>query len=379
MRTRFIFNPCSGKNRRRPWLMPVIREFIATHRLEAEVIPTERPGHATELAREALAAGCERVVAVGGDGTMNEVAQALIGARAALGLVPCGSGNGLALHLGIPTNPRAALRLLADPRAQVVAIDTGTANGHPFCNAMGVGFDAEISRRFNRLARRGFLAYARTGLAAYVRFLPQTVTLSHGFGSAKRLDVFIVAVANSDQYGNYARIAPRARVDDGALDLIAIRPLNLLSTVTLVARLFLGSVDRSTCVHRMRGRRFIIERPIPGLLHTDGETHWTAARVEVLVRPHSLRIVVPAHSTVARRGPAREKAEVQTAPGNPNLEIRNPKQLCKPETSETTPLYCRDFSAISAFGFSPCFELRASDFEFDPPPPWKRNACTCAL
>jgi YegS/Rv2252/BmrU family lipid kinase len=362
MKIRFIFNPCSGKNRRRPWLVPVIREFIATHRLDAGVVPTERPGHATQLAREALAVGCERVVAVGGDGTMNEVAQALIGAPAALGLVPCGSGNGLALHLGIPTNPRAALRLLADPRAQVVAIDTGTANGHPFCNAMGVGFDAEISRRFNRLARRGFLAYARTGLAAWFRFLPQTVTISNGYGSAERLETLIVTVANSDQYGNYARIAPRARVDDGALDLIAIRPLDLLGTVTLVARLFTGSVDRSSRVHRMRGRRFVIERPIPGLLHTDGETHDAGARVEVVVRPHSLRIVVPAHSTVARTGAAGVNPKPENAPGNSNLETPNPKQFRKIETPETVPPHRRDVSVISAFGFSPLF--RISSFEF---------------
>jgi YegS/Rv2252/BmrU family lipid kinase len=341
MKIRFIFNPCSGKNRRRPWLVPVIREFIATHRLDAGVVPTERPGHATHRAREALAAGCDWVVAVGGDGTMNEVAQALIGAPAALGLVPCGSGNGLALHLGIPTNPRAALRLLADPQAQVVAIDTGTANGHPFCNAMGVGFDAEISRRFNRLARRGFLAYARTGLAAWFRFLPQTVTISNGYGSAERLETLIVTVANSDQYGNYARIAPRARVDDGALDLIAIRPLDLLGTVTLVARLFAGSVDRSS---------------------RDGETHDAGARVEVVVRPHSLRIVVPAHSTVAPTGAAGVNPKPENAPGNSNLETPNPKQFRKIETPETVPPHRRDVSVISAFGFSPLF--RISSFEF---------------
>ncbi|HTZ21133.1 MAG TPA: diacylglycerol kinase family protein [Opitutaceae bacterium] len=364
MKTCFIFNPCSGKNRRRPWLVPIIREFIATHRLAAEVIPTVRPGHATELAREALAAGCERVVAVGGDGTMNEVAQALIGAPAALGLVPCGSGNGLALHLGIPTNPRAALGLLADPRARVVAIDTGTANGHPFCNAMGIGFDAEISRRFNRLARRGFLAYARTGLAAYVRFLPQAVTISHGFGSAKRLDVFIVTIANSDQYGNYARIAPQARVDDGVLDLIAIRPLNPLSTATLVARLFTGSVDRSSRVHRMRGRRFVIERSIPGLLHTDGETHDAEARVEVIVRPRSLRIVVPAHSTVARPSPAREKAESQTAREirSSKLEIRNNAGKWK-RLKQDFP-HAGMLRPFPRLNFPLCFGFRASDFEF---------------
>jgi YegS/Rv2252/BmrU family lipid kinase len=380
MKIRFIFNPCSGKNRRHPWLVPAIREFIATHRLDASVIPTERPGHATELAREALAAGCEWVVAVGGDGTMNEVAQALIGTSAALGLVPCGSGNGLALHLGIPTNPRAALHLLAEPRAQVVAIDTGTANGHPFCNAMGVGFDAEISRRFNRLRRRGFLAYARTGLAAWFRFLPQTVTISNGSGSVERLEALIVAVANSDQYGNYARIAPRARVDDGALDLIAVRPLNLLSTATLIVRLFAGSVDRSTRVRRLCGGRFVIERPTPGLLHTDGETHDAEARVEVVVRPRSLHIIVPAHSTVARPG-APPPARIQNPAPRGKSEARNPKSETMPENRKAKTEFPphRGFSAISAFGLPPCFELRASDFEFHPPPPWKRNACICAL
>jgi hypothetical protein len=130
-------------------------------------------------------------------------------------------------------------------------------------------------------------------------------------------------------------------------------------------------------VRRLSGRRFVIERPTPGLLHTDGETHETAARVEVMVRPRSLHIIVPAHSTVARHGASRANPETRTAPGNPNLEIRNPKQCRKTDRLETGLPPCRDFSAISVFGFSPCFEFRASDFEFHPSPPWKRNVCTC--
>jgi diacylglycerol kinase (ATP) len=143
------------------------------------------------------------------------------------------------------------------------------------------------------------VAYARTGLAAFVRFQPQTVTISNGYGTRERLDTFIVAVANSDQYGNNARIAPRARVDDGHLDLVAVRPVGPICATALAARMFTGSFDRSGCVRRLRGRRFVIERSTPGLLHTDGETHETAARVEIVVRPRSLRIIVPAHSSVA--------------------------------------------------------------------------------
>lgn len=299
MKTRFIFNPCSGKNRRNPWLVPAIQVFIARHRLDGSLVFTARPGHATELARQALAEGCERVVAVGGDGTINEVAQALVGESAALAIVPCGSGNGLALHLGLPIRARRALALLADASARIAAIDTGTVNGHPFFNAMGLGFDAEISRRFNRLTRRGLPAYAHTGLTTFFRHNHERVTVSVGQGKPRTLDVFIVAVANSDQYGNNARIAPGARVDDGQLDLVAIWPPSLLGALPLAVRLFLGTLDRSPLVWRLRGTRFLIERAVPGLIHTDGETHETGATVEVAVLPRSLRIVVPAKSRVA--------------------------------------------------------------------------------
>jgi YegS/Rv2252/BmrU family lipid kinase len=312
MKTRFIFNPHSGRNRRNPWLVPAIRTFIAEHRLDAELVSTEAPGHATQLAREAVTAGCTRVVAVGGDGTMNEVAQTLIGTTAALALVPCGSGNGLALHLGIPTSPRLALALLADPAARVAAIDTGVANGHPFCNAMGLGFDAEISRRFNRLTRRGLPAYAVTGYAAFRGHEPERCLIL-GEGRREEMDIFVVAVANSDQYGNHALIAPGAQIDDGQLDLVAVRPVNFFTALPLVARLFLGSIDRSSATLRLRDRLFIVERSAPGFIHTDGETHAVDARVEIAVRPRSLRIVVPAASR-ARIAPAAPVTGVHPRP-----------------------------------------------------------------
>jgi YegS/Rv2252/BmrU family lipid kinase len=299
MKTLFIFNPCSGRNRRSPRLAAELQAFSKAHRMDAAIVFTECPGHATELAREALDAGVERIVAVGGDGTMNEVAQALVGSPAALALVPCGSGNGLALHLGLPTQARRALALLADDTARTVAIDTGTANGHPFFNVMGLGFDAEISLRFNRLSRRGLPAYARTGLAAFLRHRPEQVTISDSHGARMTLDAFIVAVANSDQYGNNARVAPGAWVDDGLLDLVAVRPPGLLGAVALVARLFLGTIGGSPHVWRLRAPHFIIERSAPGLIHTDGEVHSAAATVNVEIRPRSLRLLVPGNCRIA--------------------------------------------------------------------------------
>lgn len=327
MKTRFIFNPHSGRNRRNPWLVPAIKSFIAEHRLDADLVSTESPGHATQLARDAVKAGCTRVVAVGGDGTMNEVAQTLIGTTAALALVPCGSGNGLALHLGIPTSPRLALALLADPTARVAAIDTGVANGHPFCNAMGLGFDAEISRRFNRLTRRGLPAYAVTGYAAFRGHEPETCVIL-GEGRREQLDIFVVAVANSDQYGNHALIAPGAQIDDGQLDLVAVRPVNFFTALPLVARLFLGSIDRSAATLRLRDRLFIVERSAPGFIHTDGETHAVEARVEIAVRPRSLRIVVPATSR-ARLAPVTTGTTTSTI--QPELASTTVERFSDPE------------------------------------------------
>ena len=295
MKIRFILNPRSGRNRRRLWLASYIRNFITDHRLDASLVITARPGHATQLARSALADGCDRIIAVGGDGTMNEIAQVLLHSRVALGLVPCGSGNGLALHLGLPGRLQSALELAAAPSAVIAAIDTGNANGHPFFNAMGCGFDAEISERFNLLERRGLPAYARTGFAAFRQRRNQLVTICSG-SRHHTLDTLLIAVANSDQYGNNARIAPGARVDDGELNLVAVSPIGIFSALPLLARLFSGQLLGSPRILHLRNNRFVIERTTAGLIHTDGETHRTNARIEVTVCPRSLHLVLPPNS-----------------------------------------------------------------------------------
>lgn len=292
MKIRFILNPRSGRNRRRAWLAPYIRNFITSRQLDASLVITARPGHATQLARSALADGCDRIVAVGGDGTMNEIAQVLLHSRVPLGLVPCGSGNGLALHLGLPRRLEAALELAAASSSVIDAIDTGNANGHPFFNVMGCGFDAEMSERFNLLERRGLPAYVRTGFAAFRQRRNQRVTISSG-GRHHKLDTLLVAVANSDQYGNHARIAPGARVDDGELNLTAVSPIGIFSALPLLARLFSGRILGSSKVFHLRNHRFVIERASAGLIHTDGEIHRTSAEILITVRPRSLHLVLP--------------------------------------------------------------------------------------
>jgi diacylglycerol kinase family enzyme len=157
---------------------------------------------------------------------------------------------------------------------------------------MGLGLDADVSFRFNRLAHRGLPAYVRTALAAFLAMRPLKCRIQDGERS-ESAEALIIAVANSDQYGNNARIAPGARIDDGLLDLVVVRPVGPVGAAILGARLFLGTIGRSPHVRRLKGARFVIERPSEGIIHTDGETHRTGASIEIGVQPRSLRLVVP--------------------------------------------------------------------------------------
>ncbi len=292
MKITFIANPRAGGGRSFSSKMECIRRFIDNHDLSARIAVTEYPGHATELASEAVAAGCTHVVVVGGDGTINETARILRGKNVTMAIVPCGSGDGLARHLGLARSFTIALSLLLPGMSRTTTIDTATANGHFFCNVMGFGLDADIAARFNQLTRRGWATYARTGLAAFFARESQYCTVVCD-GYASHHDILIMSVANSDQYGNHARIAPGASVTDGKLDLIAINPVGILSALTLVLRLFCGRIDHSPQVARLAGKHFLITRERAGLIHTDGEVHETTATIEVNIQPASLHLLVP--------------------------------------------------------------------------------------
>lgn len=291
LRTIFIVNPVCGRAATRARRRRQLEQFIARHRLTARLAPTTHAGHATELARAAVADGAELVVSVGGDGTMNEVASVLVGTDTCYGIVPAGSGNGLGRDLGLPMAVDRALDVLL--AGAVRTIDTGIANGRPFFNVMGFGFDAEIGRRFNTCERRGFFNYLRIALRAFFTFRKQRLTVTTERGETFTLDAFLASVANSTQYGNNARIAPRARLDDGALDFVAITSGNALVALVLAVRMFTRSLDRSRFVRSATAARFRIHRDAPGPIHTDGEIHDAPAEFDVEVRPHSLRVVVP--------------------------------------------------------------------------------------
>ncbi|MFI5337714.1 MAG: diacylglycerol/lipid kinase family protein [Opitutales bacterium] len=293
MKARFIFNPHSGHNRRNPWLRERATEFIRQQKWDATVVSTSHPRHATVLAREAVEDGCSLVVAIGGDGTMNEVASALVGTPAIFGLIPCGSGNGLGRHLGIPGPGHGAFRTLLEGR--VLAIDTGRVNSDPFFNAMGLGFEADISVRFSRLTSRGLMGYVRTGFRAFFSHEAEMLSVQHDQGTTL-LSAFTLAVMNSDQYGNNAVIAPGASVVDGRFDLIAVPRVGVPAAGGLVVRLALRNFDRSPHVTRIGSTRYVITRSKPGWIHTDGEPRAESTRLEISILPQSLRIMVPSAS-----------------------------------------------------------------------------------
>lgn len=286
LKTLVIVNPRSGRAAR---ARDAVHAFAVAQ--GARVALTAHPRHASALAAAALREDCELVVAVGGDGTLNEVAAVLSGSPATLGLVPCGSGNGLGRHLGIHGPIARSLEILRTGRPRL--IDTGLADGHPFFTAAGLGFEAEIAERFNRLTRRGFARYLTTSAQAFRDYASRPCTIEYE-GNRTVVPTFTLAVGNCDQYGNHAIIAPGARVDDGLLDLTVVPPLTALNLAPLMWHLFRGTLDRVPTVFRLRAAAFTVERAAPGPIHTDGEVHHAPARVTFSLRPASLRILTPA-------------------------------------------------------------------------------------
>jgi len=231
------------------------------------------------------------VFAVGGDGTVHEIARRLIGTGITLGILPVGSGNGLARHLGIPVDPRKALAGFTTLRVET--IDTAVVNGMPFFGVMGVGFDAVIAERFASSTTRGLETYVRVGVQLLSSFVPEEYDIEVDGQAVDRRRAFIVAVANSNQYGNEARIAPLASLQDGLLDVVVIDRPPILSAPLLMTQLFSGHLHRSSGAWMRRGRKVRIRRSEEGWGHLDGDPVRLPAELEVAVVPASLKVIVP--------------------------------------------------------------------------------------
>ena len=286
-RVTFIVNPVSGGKDKKK-VLAAIDLFMDRSQFTYEVLTTGKPGDATAWARESEA---DIVVAVGGDGTVSEVARGLVGTGKALGIIPCGSGDGLALHLGISRNPVKAVKVLN--AACITRIDTARLGERPFFCTAGVGLDADVAFAFARSPKRGLGTYISTAWNLWMhgdranQYLVETDTETWS-GPA-----VIITVGNANQWGNEARIVPKASLRDGLLDVTVVEPFATWEIPVLAARLMTGKADTSRHVRSFRSTHVHIRRDHPGPAHYDGDPFEAGVDLQMEMKPGTLRVVVP--------------------------------------------------------------------------------------
>jgi diacylglycerol kinase (ATP) len=269
-----------------------------------EIRVTTGPGDARTWSAEAAREGVDLVLVAGGDGTANEAAWGLLGSATTLGLVPVGSGNGLARTLGVPLRPDRALAVLEDalPRR----MDVGTVNDRPFLNVAGAGFDAAVGAKFHahgrQGGRRGLFTYVRLSLGHSMSYRSEQWTLEAGEHHFEGR-ALLVAFGNGRQYGGAAVIAPGARLDDGLLDIVVVEDAPMAEVLMNAPRLFLGTIERFRRYRRLAASRAVLTGAVPAVFHRDGEPEPAADRLEVRLQPRALSVLVPRATAEDPRGP----------------------------------------------------------------------------
>ena len=280
-------NPISGgKDKSR--IIKTIEKRLDRSRYVFRILTTQRAGHGLELARESDA---DIVVAVGGDGTVSEVAKGLIGSNKALGIIPCGSGDGLALHLGISRTVATAVQTLNE--GCIAAADVAWMNGQPFFCTAGFGLDAKVSMDFAKSSHRGLANYISLAWEEWKQHPGEEYTITTENETWKGKAIFLT-VANANQWGNQARIAPMASLQDGLLDIIVVRPFQTIEIPDLATRLMTGYAHTSRRFLHFCSKQFHIHRETPGAVHYDGDPFEGGTDFDLWVEPAVLKVVVPA-------------------------------------------------------------------------------------
>ena len=283
----FILNPISGTHSKDE-IPNMIEQTLDYDLFEPTIRFTEYAGHATEIAKECAEQKEDVVVAVGGDGTVNEVARSLVHTQTALAIIPCGSGNGLARHLCLPLDVKKAISIINS--YNVETFDYGVINGLPFFCTCGMGFDAFISLKFAEAGKRGPITYAENVLKEGLKYQPETYEVEDETG-AKRYKAFLIACANASQYGNNAYIAPGATMKDGEMDVIIMEPFTALDAPQIAADLFMKTLGNNSKIKTFRTKRLHIHRKQEGAIHFDGDPIMTDADIDVHMEPGGIRIV----------------------------------------------------------------------------------------
>ena len=287
-KVKFIINPIAGGVSKEN-IVSDISNLIDKNHYEYSIIFTEYHGHATLLAEEAVRMKTDIVVAVGGDGTVNEVAKALVGTDSALGIVPCGSGNGLANHLQIPVNLTGALKIIN--RGFSTRIDSAQINDIPFFCTCGVGYDAKVCNEFTKAGTRGLSTYVSKSISLYFSYKPLIYKIDTGEIEIIR-KALIITGANANQWGNNFHVAPKASLKDGLLDLIIIHPIHLINAIPMPIQILGYTFDHNSRVENIKCRSVEIQRGEEGEAHFDGEPVILGRDIRIKVIPDSLNVIV---------------------------------------------------------------------------------------
>jgi diacylglycerol kinase (ATP) len=283
----FIINPVSG-GKKKDGVPDLIEKYLDKDTFEAKIVKSK--GILDARKKASGAAGVyDLVVAVGGDGTVNEIASGITGSTTALGILPYGSGNGLSRFLGIPMDIEKAIKTLNN--WQVETIDSAKANGEWFFNMAGMGIDAHVSNVFAREKTRGFSTYIRLSIKEVSGYKSQHYKIDID-GASLETDAFMLSFANSSQFGNNAHISPHASVQDGLIDVCIVKPFPWYRFPEFVARAFMKTTDKFEYLTIIRGKKVIAKRDAPGPMHLDGEPHDGVTSLTIEVIPASLKVLV---------------------------------------------------------------------------------------
>ncbi len=285
----FIVNPISGTHGKE-FVLHLTDKYIDRTRYDYTVRKTEYAGHACQLARQAAEEKTDIVVAIGGDGTINEIGRSLVHTDTALGIIPCGSGNGLARHLHIPMGPRGAIETIN--KGFIKEIDYGIIDRHPFFCTCGVGFDAFVSLKFADSGKRGLTTYLENTLHESLTYRPETYEIENELGTV-RYKAFLIACANASQYGNNAYIAPQASLTDGMMDITILEPFTMLDVPTLAFQLFNKTIDQNSRIKTLKEKKITIHRHSEGVFHFDGDPMMGGKDLEVEVIHRGLKVIAP--------------------------------------------------------------------------------------
>ncbi len=284
----FVINLNSGTSSKAA-IPGLIENTIDKEKFDYEIVVTQYAGHASEIASRAKDEAKDIVVAVGGDGTVNEVARAIVHSGTALGIIPCGSGNGLARHLLLPMNVKKAIEVLNE--CEIRALDYGIINGYPFFCTCGMGFDAFVSQKFAEAGKRGPITYVENVLREGLKYQPETYILQDENGTIK-YKAFLISCANASQYGNNAYIAPQASMSDGLMDVIIMEPFDVFEAPQISIDMFNKTLDKSSKIKTFKCRKLHIHRSKPGAIHYDGDPAMTGEDIDVELVPNGINIVV---------------------------------------------------------------------------------------